>query len=222
MSDCEPLIQKIRDRIEHWSSKFLSYVGRVQLIQAVIFSVQVYRSRHFILPKSVLRHIDQLCSAFLWHGKEQKVKVARVSWSDICHPKSEGGLGMKDLNSWNKTCLMHSVKAILMQEGSLWIAWVKAYNLRDYDFWNVQANSCSSWMWKSILKLRDVEIHFVVRVRNVWRWNTSSGKYRAVDVWNFLRPRKEKVEWSRLIWHSAIVPRHAIIAWMAVLGHCLL
>lgn len=83
VNDCEPLIRKIGDRIEHWSSRFLSYAGRLQLIQAVIFSVQVYWSRNFILPKSFIRHIEQLCFAFLWHSKEQKVKSARFQWLKV-------------------------------------------------------------------------------------------------------------------------------------------
>lgn len=50
-----------------------------------------------------------------------------MSWGNICFPKSEGGLGVKYLRSWNKACLMHNVKSIVMQEGALWIAWVKEY-----------------------------------------------------------------------------------------------
>ena len=36
------LVDKIIARINSWTSKFLSYVGRFQLIQSVIFSIQNY------------------------------------------------------------------------------------------------------------------------------------------------------------------------------------
>lgn len=64
LADCEPLLKKLRDKVEGWSSKLLSYAGRLQLVQAVLFSIQVYWSRHFILPKRVIKEIDKICSAF--------------------------------------------------------------------------------------------------------------------------------------------------------------
>ena len=66
----------------------LSYAGRVQLIQAVIFSMQNLWCRTFILPKGVLTKVNQLCAGFLWKGKESSDKGARVK----CQPKYEGGL----------------------------------------------------------------------------------------------------------------------------------
>lgn len=32
ISDCEPLLQMLRKRVENWTGKLLSYVGRLQLI----------------------------------------------------------------------------------------------------------------------------------------------------------------------------------------------
>ena len=77
---------------------------------------------HFILPKGVLKKIMQLCSSFSWKGKEQVAKEARVSWENVCFPKSEGGLGLEDLVSWNKACVLQSIWAIISKSGSIWIA----------------------------------------------------------------------------------------------------
>lgn len=71
----------------------------------------------------------------------------------------------------------------------------KAYKLRECYFWNAYANSCSSCIWKSILKSRSVAVHFVSRVKARWRWNA-----------------------LRLVWHSAVIPKHAVVAWMEILG----
>ena len=104
--DCIPLVDKITARINHWAVKTLSYVGRFRLIQSVIFSIQNYWSRHFLLPKSVLKKINQLCSSFFWKGNSNTAQGTRVSWNSICHPKDEGGLGLKDILSWNQACLL--------------------------------------------------------------------------------------------------------------------
>ena len=34
---------------------------------------------------------------FLWGGSKGARKIPWVQWSDVCKPKSEGGLGIRDL-----------------------------------------------------------------------------------------------------------------------------
>ena len=58
MRDCSSLIEKITTRIICWSSKLLSYAGRVQLIRSVLFSMQNYWCRNFLLPKGVLNKVN--------------------------------------------------------------------------------------------------------------------------------------------------------------------
>ncbi|XP_039021875.1 uncharacterized protein LOC120154125 [Hibiscus syriacus] len=48
---------------------------------------------------------------------------ARVSWQKICLPKSEGGLGLKDLKTWNKACMMSLIKNILAGEVKPYMSW---------------------------------------------------------------------------------------------------
>ena len=40
--DCTPLEEKIIAKINHWAAKFLSYAGRFQLIQIIIYIIQNY------------------------------------------------------------------------------------------------------------------------------------------------------------------------------------
>lgn len=55
--DCSSLIERVKARINSWSSKLLSYAGRLQLIH--------FWCRHFLSPNWVLRRINQLFSGFL-------------------------------------------------------------------------------------------------------------------------------------------------------------
>ncbi|KAK5820340.1 hypothetical protein PVK06_025387 [Gossypium arboreum] len=100
VKDCAPLIDKMSERVNCFVKK-LSYAGRLQLIQSLIFNVQKYWCTHFFLPKSVIHRIKQMCLRLFWKGKDRPAKGARVGWSFICLPKSEGGLGIKDLITWN-------------------------------------------------------------------------------------------------------------------------
>ena len=40
--DCQPLLDKILARIQSWTSRSLSYAGRLQLIASVLYSIQMY------------------------------------------------------------------------------------------------------------------------------------------------------------------------------------
>jgi hypothetical protein len=52
--DCEGLVAKFTARIDSWCSKHLSFAGRLQLISSILFSIQVFWSSIFILPKGVI------------------------------------------------------------------------------------------------------------------------------------------------------------------------
>lgn len=51
---CQPLIDKMIDRITTWAAKLLTYTGRVQLIKSVLFLIQTFWSQILILPKKIL------------------------------------------------------------------------------------------------------------------------------------------------------------------------
>lgn len=105
-SDCGPLIDKILAKVNGWSTRHLSYAGRLQLIKAVPFSIQAYWCMGFLLPKAVLKRVSQICVRFFREGRDCAATGARVFWQLICSPKSEGGLGLKDPKVWNRACIL--------------------------------------------------------------------------------------------------------------------
>lgn len=67
-SDYEPLTTKIRNRLLSWTSKAVSYAGRLLLIKSVIASITNFWCAAFCLPQSCIDDIESMCSAFLWSG----------------------------------------------------------------------------------------------------------------------------------------------------------
>ncbi|XP_060210459.1 uncharacterized protein LOC132637381 [Lycium barbarum] len=56
-----PLIEKIVAKITSWIAKKLSYAGKTQLVQSVLFGVQAYWSQLFVLPgKGCARQSQQV------------------------------------------------------------------------------------------------------------------------------------------------------------------
>ncbi|XP_038995731.1 uncharacterized protein LOC120120046 [Hibiscus syriacus] len=154
--DCQALLDNIKSRLHQWSKKKLSYAGRAELIKTVLYSIANYWCRQLVLPQSIIKKIEQLCSRFFWKGSDTSAVGARVSWVKICKPKSEGGLGLKDIKSWNNACLIFLIRKLLVREGSLWIAWLHNYIIRQHDFWTMEEPQTASWSFKQMVKLRNV------------------------------------------------------------------
>ena len=81
--------------------------------------------------------------------------------------KSEGGLGLRDLKEVNT---VFGLKLIwrLLSEDSLWGRWIKNNLLKGRSFWAVNSKMQSgSWMWRKMLKLREVaKIFFIKELGN--------------------------------------------------------
>ena len=69
-----------------------------------------------------------------------------------------------------------------------------------------------------MLQLRTEVLQFVTWTNGKASWGFPDNKYRAAEVLKVIKPKKEKVEWHKLIWGALVVPKHATIAWMAMLN----
>lgn len=99
ISACAPIVEKVQNKLSKWSSKTLTYSRRLQLISSVIFHYQVYWSQIFLFPKVVMKQVEALCRTFLWSGQVERRAMALVAWSDVCNPRQEGGLAIKQLTA---------------------------------------------------------------------------------------------------------------------------
>ena len=154
--DYLPLVEKIRSKINTWTSRFLSYTGRLQMIKAVLMSIVNFLAVAFRLPGKCISEVEQLCASFLWSGPDLKSTGAKVSWKEICKLKCEGGLGIRALKEVN---MVYGLKLIwrMLSGDSLWGEWIKNNLLKRKSFWEVKVNSqAGSWMWRKMLKLRDM------------------------------------------------------------------
>ncbi|KAE8688161.1 SPX domain-containing protein 1 [Hibiscus syriacus] len=175
--DCSPLIDKIRSRIHQWSGRHLSYS----------------------------RRINQLFSRYLWKGSDTSASGARVSWGNLCKSKSEGGLGLKDLKSWNKVCMILLIQNLLAGQGSLWIAWTHSYVIISNDFSQMSTTASSSYIFKKLLKLKTETIPIL-----------NAGITNAKGIWEEVRTKHDKVPWKKLIWFPLHIPKFNIISWLAI------
>lgn len=95
------VIDIVRKRLHSWGGRYISMGGRSTLIQFTLSSIPLYWLSFLPLPKAVEARLRSLLCSFLWGGREDKKKIVWLRWEEVCRPKKEGGLGIKDLNLFN-------------------------------------------------------------------------------------------------------------------------
>lgn len=169
MSDCEPLILSVKAKLNSWSSKTLSFAGRLLLINTVISGISNFWCATFTLPKKCIKLINSLCGAYLWKGTTEGTHTARVAWEEITHSKEEGGLAVRDLLTWNKACVMKLIWLLFFRAGSIWVAWFKKEILSGCvsNFWIIKESQKYSWSINKLIRLRDEVFPWIkTRIRN--------------------------------------------------------
>jgi hypothetical protein len=193
-------------RAKSWTAHSLSYAGRLQLIKSILFAVQTFWSSLFILPKAVIKRLEQVLRAFLWKGSELSHGGAKVAWVNVCLPFKEGGLGVKRLDTWNQAAMLKHVWNLCSdRENSIWSSWVWTYLIKRRSFWELKCPGDCSWTWRKILNLRELargKIKYQVgdgrtsRDRIVWA-ESPNGKFSIKSAWNSVRHRETVVGWKR-------------------------
>ena len=83
----------------------MSQVGNEILIKAVAQVISTYAMGCFLLPKGLLKDLEGMMSRFWWGQKMQERKVHWLSWSKLYMPKLMGGIGFRELHSFNLAML---------------------------------------------------------------------------------------------------------------------
>ncbi|GKD54771.1 RNA-directed DNA polymerase, eukaryota, reverse transcriptase zinc-binding domain protein [Tanacetum coccineum] len=124
IKDCVSLIEKVKAKVNHWRNRFLTYAGKLQLIASVLESIHSYWCCVFLLPKTVINDINIIMKKFLWSQSDDSKGKTKVAWKNVCKPKNQGGLGLKDLTIWNHTLLVKHLWNIANKKDTLWVKWV--------------------------------------------------------------------------------------------------
>lgn len=156
--NCEPLLHQIKKRLSSWTVKSLSFAGRLLLIKTVISGITTFWCAAFILPKACIKRINSLCSIFLWKGDIESNNTARVAWEKCVLTKEQGGLGIRDLQTWNLACCIKLIWLLFFKGGLVWVAWFTEKVLKGsvHNYWTTKPSTSYSWLANKLLKLKSV------------------------------------------------------------------
>ncbi|XP_058756614.1 uncharacterized protein LOC131629831 [Vicia villosa] len=113
------VINIMRNRLSIWSSRFLSIGGKVVLINSMFNSLPLYSLSFYRAPKSHSRDKKNPRKVTL-EGVEGSRGIQWLSWSKVCKEKNQGGLGIRDVESFNTTLLMKWKWRIIKEDIAVW------------------------------------------------------------------------------------------------------
>lgn len=212
---CHPLIDKMLQRINHWSTRLLSYAGRLQLIKSVVFGIANFWMQIFPLPKKVIAHIEGHCRRFLWTGKDTASRKAHISWDHTCDMRATGGMNIMAFADWNRATIGKLLWNVCAKKDKLWIRWIHFYYIKNNFVISFQPSPTSSWILKAMFKHTDKLMQ-----SDSWRTFQTTGVYETNKVYKMLRGDRPKVSWRILLYANKARSRSMFTLWM-VCQNCL-
>jgi hypothetical protein len=116
----EPMLTIIKRKLGTWRNKYVSFGGRIVLLNAVLSAIPVFFLSYMKMPVKVWKELVKIQRDFLWRGLSKSSGIFWVKWDDICKPKKEGGLGIRDLRLVNVSLLAKWRWKLLSHENEVW------------------------------------------------------------------------------------------------------
>jgi hypothetical protein len=168
------IMDRIRSKLKGWKEKHLSFAGKGILISAVIQALPTYLMSCFMLPKSMCEKIEKAICRFWWGSKEGHHKVHWKARKDLFKSKFHGGLGFRDMHTFNKALLAKQVWRLHTNPLSLLSLCLKAKYYPTTDILQATQGSQPSYAWQSIHQAIEV-----IKKGSCWR----IGNGQNIKIW---------------------------------------
>jgi hypothetical protein len=119
-STWDPVVERLRKRLRSWGNRYVSLGGRIVLINSVLNSIPIFYLSFMKLSVVVRKKIIRIQREFLWGGVKGGRKISWVKWKDVCLPRSQGGLGVRDVSKVNSSLLIKWRWKLIQNEGAVW------------------------------------------------------------------------------------------------------
>ncbi|KAF7812763.1 ribonuclease H [Senna tora] len=127
VSDFNPILDKVKARIESWKSRLLSKAGKVTLLSSVVSSTVAYYMQCLPFPKQICDQLDKAQRDFFWNSTSSERRMHLINWDHICQPKREGGLGLFKSRNRNISLLAKLNWRIMDDHNKVWAKCIQHY-----------------------------------------------------------------------------------------------
>jgi hypothetical protein len=156
----KPMVDSLKNSLFSWQNRYISFGGRVTLINSVLASLPIFYLSFMKMPAKVWKVLVSIQRNFLWGGASGKKKIVWVKWSDICRSKERGGLGIRNLRLVNISLLAKWRWRLLLSSNDLWAQTLISKYGREggsnSDLRNLENSKFASLWWKDMCRLGEV------------------------------------------------------------------
>ena len=144
--------ERLDSKLKGWKSKNLSWSGRATLIRLVAQAIPTYSMSATLLPKGLSDQLDASVHRFWWSPKSKAGSYwSLMSWSFLCLPQKEGGLGFIKFWDFNQALISKLGWWILSGKDCLCIKVLRAkYKIQDNWLAHHSPSNVSPF-WKSMM-----------------------------------------------------------------------
>lgn len=172
------MFEVIRDRVwkkvSNWKNSYLSQAGKGILLKLVAQNIPTFAMSIFLLPKNLCKDMVSVIFRFWWSYSLNDNKIKQQKWQKLGMSKCRGGLGFRDLVSFNKALLAKQIWHILQNPSSLASQILSRKYFSHGDILHAVLGSNPSFLWRSLSTFIPL-----VKVGLVW----SIGNGRSIDIW---------------------------------------
>lgn len=150
------ILDRIRQKAHSWTSRYLSAARNQIMLKSVLSTMPCYAMSCFKLPASLCKQIQSLLIRFWWDANPDKKKLCWVAWETMTLPKYAGGLGFRDVETFNEALLAKIGWRLLQDPRSLLAQVLLGKYAKDSTFLDCPVPSSASHGWRSILAGREL------------------------------------------------------------------
>jgi hypothetical protein len=150
----EFILNKFRAKLTTIKANKLNHTRRLTYIKSMLASIPVYYMSTALFSKSFVGRITAIIRKFWWTGVQEDSPTSPIAYRschDMCQPKENGGLGIRDLYSVNKSLLIQAAWNVATHKNPMLSAVLKAKYYPNSSFWTATCTDIKSIFWSSIL-----------------------------------------------------------------------
>lgn len=157
------IVNKIKIKAAALSTRFLSSAGKLTLLKAVLSAIPSFAMTCFPLPVGICNMIQSALTRFWWDSNTGKKKMCWLSWDKLTKPKGMGGLGFKDIQTFNTALLAKLPWRMLTNPNCLLSRVLLGKYCHKSPLLKVQLAKGASHGWTGILAGRDLLVSHLGR-----------------------------------------------------------
>ncbi|KAL9678800.1 hypothetical protein QQ045_016651 [Rhodiola kirilowii] len=225
------IIGRIWKKMQGWKEKSLSIAGKKVLIKAIVQAMPTYTMSCFKIPDSLIKFIVSMTSNFWWSNSKDGRGIHWCNYRKLCRDKMEGGVGFKELSTFNDALLAKQICRLMEKSESIGSKLLKGKYYKEATPISCHLGNRPSLVWRNIWTVGQKVKQWIQVTNNgeEIRWTRESdGKFTTKSAYKALKELSDKVEVNRngeqankrrttrfwkLIWKMNAQPKVRLFAW---------